>query len=289
MPASEMGRAAPAAIGEKKKMSRWFRTSIRRLIVLAGVPWLLALIALVMLERSMLYPAPPVKKAPLPMGVEEVVIRSIDGIEIRGWFRAREGATRTLIYFHGNGEDVSRCWPDASHLARSVNATLLVPEYRGYGGLAGKPSEDALVDDGIAAFDWIRNREDIGRLPLILSGRSIGAGVASCVAGKRPPDFLVLISGFNSIVDVAASKFPIFPVRWMMKNRYDCQTALANARFPILMVHAVRDSIIPVRFARELFESLPEGRKKFVELPDLDHNDFGSSDFVEHVIRFIED
>jgi uncharacterized protein len=269
--------------------SKWFRTSFRRLLVLAGVPWVIAMMLLVFLERSMLYPAPAPSEAPLPLGVEEVRFLSADGSEVKGWFRPREGATRTVVYFHGNGEDVPRCWSDASHLGRSLNANLFLPEYRGYGSSSGKPVEDALVRDGIAAFDWVRNREGIGHLPLVLAGRSIGAGVASCVAGQRPPDVLVLISGFSSIVDVAASKFPIFPVRLLMKNRYDCQTALAEARFPILMIHAAEDSIIPIRFGKKLFDALPERKRRFVELEKFDHNDFGSPDFLQYVADFMAD
>jgi fermentation-respiration switch protein FrsA (DUF1100 family) len=240
-------------------------------------------------ENRLLYPVPPpAAVVRVPADAEAVTFASADGTRLNGWFADRADQRRVLMYFHGNAEDVERAWPEMSELAGSLDAALFVFDYRGYGLSEGKPSETGIVEDGAAALRWVMQQRQLPANQIILVGRSLGAGVAAQVAARHPPQALVLLSGFSSMVDVAAAMFPLFPVRWLMRNRYDSESVLASTAFPVFQVHGVRDGIIPVRFGRRLFEALPSTEKEFLELPNRGHNDFGWPDYGGKLRQFLD-
>lgn len=245
---------------------------------------------LVMFESKLVYPVPPRSTVEnVPADVESVRFESADGTKIHGWFQQRPSAGQALIYFHGNGEDVDGCWDEIAELAESLEVSAFVFDYRGYGLSEGKPHQVGIVADGIAAMQWVTQKTGLPPGQIILVGRSIGSGVAAQVAAVHPPRALVMLSGFTSLVDVAASKYPIFPVRWVMRNRYDSVSALSNAAFPVLQVHGAFDQIIPIEFGRRLFEKIPTTHKHFYEMPERGHNNFGWPDYLQELKQFLDD
>ena len=143
-------------------------------------------------------------------------------------------------------------------------------EYPGYGSRAGSPSQESLVAAAQQALDKLQEND---ARPVFLMGESLGSGVASLLAGKNPKKVagIFLITPFSSVADVAASRFPVFPVRWILKDRFDSKQALKDYSGPVAILLAGRDSVVPARFGQQLFESYRGPKRKWMQ-PKADHN-----------------
>jgi len=223
-------------------------------------------------ERLIFFRRPPAPAPQLrqPAVLEEIVLRSAEGTKLHGWLaRYREGRAPLLIYFGGNAEEIS--WlVGESH--RFGGWSVLSLNYRGYGLSEGAPGEKALFADALVIYDYARSRPDVNPERIVLAGRSLGTGVAVHVASRRSAAGLVLVTPFDSLAAVGASHYPFLPVRWMLRHRFDSLALAPSIRSPVLMIAAGRDSIIPARHARRLYEAWA-GPRDWVVLPEADHND----------------
>jgi len=190
----------------------------------------------------------------------------VDGAELKVWVVARPGPA-AILYFGGNGEDVG--FNVASFSASFPEHTLYLVNYRGYGGSTGRPTERGLVADAIALHDHLRSRH----AQVSVVGRSLGSGVAVRLASERKVHRLVLVTPFDSLVNVARAHFPYLPVGLLMRDRYD-STGLAPAiEARTLVVIAGADEIIPRARTDALVASLRPGQARVVVLERARHND----------------
>ena len=178
---------------------------------------------------------------------------------------AHEGPN-ALIYFGGNAEDVSYSLPGFA--AAFPDHGLYLLHYRGYGGSAGSPSEAALVEDGLALFDKVRAQHP----HIVVVGRSLGSGVAIQVASRRPVARLVLVTPFDSLEDLAASQFPMFPVRWLLRDTYQSWRYASQVTAPTTIIAAEYDEVIPRKSAELLFARFAKGIATIEVLPGTSHN-----------------
>lgn len=161
-----------------------------------------------------------------------------DGVEVKIWVVSRPGP-RALLYFGGNAEDVAGSVGSFSQAFPAHSLYLM--NYRGYGGSSGRPSEPALVDDAVALYDELEPRH----AEISVIGRSLGSAVAMQLASRREVRDLVLISPFDSLVNVARFHMPYLPVRLLLLDRYDSATVAARIDARTLIVVAGADEIIP--------------------------------------------
>jgi len=226
--------------------------------------------------RSMIYPGSPVafpraedlaRRLPAARLLD---YRSSDGIALRGALvAATDPSAPVAVYFHGNAESAAQNLPFAADLA-DLGIGVFLAEFRGYGGLEGSPSEDGLYADGEAAVDAV---QATGVRPerLILIGRSLGSGVATELALRKPCALLVLISPYTSMVDMgrglAGSAAPL-----AVPDRYDNLAKIARVRCPVVILHGTRDDVISVTMGRALAAAAPGA--SLVEVPGASHNDF---------------
>ncbi|MDJ0520629.1 MAG: alpha/beta hydrolase [Planctomycetota bacterium] len=246
---------------------RWSRLV---LLTLLGAYLLLGLLAWFFQRRLIYFPAPgPVS---LPEGsawapLREVRIRTADGVTLEAWYLPGE-RPGTVLWLHGNagdrGDRVS-----ALDALRQRGWGVLLPDYRGYGGSEGSPSEEGLYADAEACAAWIE-AEAPG--PVVYVGSSVGSGVAVELAVHRPPAGLILLSPFTSLTDVAQHHYGWLPVRPFVRDRYENVDKIAQVRAPLLVIHGDRDRIVPQTFGRRLFEAANEP-KTFVDVPGAGHND----------------
>lgn len=191
--------------------------------------------------------------------------------EFRGLVREPEGPARaTLVLFHGNaGHAGHRAFYAA--LAR-YGVRVILAEYPGYGPRPGTPGEEALVAD--AAETIALARRDFA-VPVLLAGESLGAGVAAAAYARVPQvvSALWLITPWDSLVNVARHHYPWLPGNWMLRDRYDSLTHLADAQIPVAVMVAERDTIVPARFGRHLYEQL-RAPKRLWQVPGAGHNDW---------------
>jgi fermentation-respiration switch protein FrsA (DUF1100 family) len=258
--------------GEQRHAMRFVWRFVRGLLVV----YLLLLLAMLFLENWLVYPIPPVSRGdwqPAGLEFENVYFTSADGTKLHGWLVERPNAKRAILYCHGNGEDVSMNAYVVAQLSESLDATVFVFDYRGYGHSEGSPSEAGCVEDALAAQRWLAERTGRSLDEIVVMGRSIGGAIATAVASRQGAKALVLISTFSRLTDVASLHYRWLPVRTLMKNRYDAVDQIRQYDGPVFQSHGTADWIVPIELGRRLFAAAPTQQKQFAELADRGHND----------------
>jgi fermentation-respiration switch protein FrsA (DUF1100 family) len=200
-----------------------------------------------------------------------VRIAAEPGVTLRAWWLPqRDPGAPLLLFLHGNAGNREDRLHNLQGLWRSGIAVLII-DYRGYGGSTGAPSEPGLIQDGLAAYDWLAARAP--SRPIALFGRSLGAAVAAQVASRRPAAGLILESAFTSAPDMAERIFPVPGIRRLVRSRYDTLSAVRALTTPLLVIHGARDELVPFEMGRALFEASPSPRKTFRPVRDAHHND----------------
>ncbi|MBC7954282.1 MAG: alpha/beta fold hydrolase [Cytophagales bacterium] len=171
-----------------------------------------------------------------------------------------------VIYFGGNGEDVS---PSLQPLAEAFpQHALYLLHYRGYGGSGGKPTEAAITEDALALFDSVHARHP----NVVVIGRSLGTGVAVRLASQRPVTRLVLVTPYDSLQELAVQQFRYFPVRWLLTDKFESWRYVATVKAPTLLIAAENDEVIPRASTEQLFARFGPGRATLRVLPRVSHN-----------------
>jgi hypothetical protein len=242
-------------------------------LILAGVA---ALSALWWTQRSLIYfPSPGLvpSAARLAIGAEDVVIETRDGLRLGAWFVPASGpkSAPAVLVCNGNAGDRSARLPLAEALSRAGFSVLLF-DYRGYGGNAGSPTEIGLLEDARAAVAHLETRPDVDPTRIAYFGESLGAGVATALAVERPPLALILRSPFTSLAALGGHHYPWLPVRPFIRDRYPIDEQIAAVRAPVLVIAGERDTIVPAQFSRTVY-SLASAPKRLVVIADADHND----------------
>ena len=147
--------------------------------------------------------------------------------------------------------------------------SLYLPHYRGYGGSAGSPSEAALFADALAVYDMVRNTHD----DIAVMGRSLGSGVATYLAAHRSVSRLVLVTPFDSLATVAAGHYPFFPVRLLLRDRFDSAFWAARVEAPTLLLAAGRDRIVSPESSERLLAAFRPGVASLKVVAEAGHND----------------
>lgn len=230
-------------------------------------------------QRAQIYFPTPVSAAP---GAQALWVES-QGARLKVWVVERAGS-RALLYFGGNAEDV------AGNIERFAEAfpehSLYLANYRGYGGSSGRPSEAGLVADALAVFDNVRARH----ADVAVMGRSLGSGVAVQLAAERPAAQLVLVTAFDSMVNLAKEYFRWLPVGLLMRDRYDSVRRASKVNVRVLVVIAGEDEIVPERRSRALVEAFRPGQAQVVIVPGVGHNTLDlSPQYLQSVVAFLSD
>jgi uncharacterized protein len=216
-------------------------------------------------RRLIYFPSPG--SVPRVPGARDVVLETEDGIRLgASYFPA--GRTAVLVC-NGNGGDRSMRAPLAAALNR-LGYSLLLFDYRGYGGNPGHPTEDGLAADALAARAWLDAQPGVDRIVYV--GESLGAAVAIGLAMQRPPAALVLRSPFTSLADVAAVHYPWLPARRLLLDRYPSIDRIVSLSVPLLVIAGDCDDIVPESMSRRLYDAAGEP-KRYVVIRGAGHND----------------
>lgn len=223
--------------------------------------YLLLCVVLYLLQRSMIYfPQPRMASAAVPLLTMEV-----GGRKVLATVREQE-VPRALIYFGGNAEDVSASLPELAAIFPEHALYLL--HYPGYGGAPGRPSEAALVADALALFDRVAARHP--RVTVI--GRSLGSGVAIQVASARTVERLVLVTPYDSLQALAARRFPVVPVGWILHDKFESDRHASKVKAPTLLIAAERDDVVPRASTARLQARFAGGLATLAVIPGAIHN-----------------
>jgi fermentation-respiration switch protein FrsA (DUF1100 family) len=194
-------------------------------------------------------------------GVQEVELKTSDGLKVYGWYWPAPAGRPTVAIFHGNGGSLRSQRYRLAHFKDAGMGVFLLA-YRGYSGSDGAPNEDGLYLDARAGLDWL-NAQGVADNQIALYGESLGTGVATKMASERKVALVVLESPYTSTADVAAFRFPIVPVSWLMSDRYESLARIAKVAAPILIMHGSNDYAIPQSMGKQLFEAANQPKEGF--------------------------
>jgi uncharacterized protein len=244
------------------------------LIVLAAVA--LLLIAVWALQRRLIYlpdhqAVPPAAEV-LP-GARDVKLVTDDGLELGAWFVPATAADRgvTVLVAGGNAGDRSLRAPLARALAGRGLSVLLF-DYRGYGGNPGSPSEQGLARDVRAAYRFLVEQAQVPPDRLLYFGESLGAAVVTELATERPPAGLVLRSPFGDLASVGRVHYPFLPVAALLRDRYALADQLGKVTAPTVVVYGTSDTIVPPEQSLAV-ATAAAGPTHVVRVDGADHND----------------
>jgi uncharacterized protein len=263
-------------------------TILKWLIALVFAGYLCGLIALFVMQRSLIFPIPPVgRSSPASAGfpeAEEHVLTTSDGEKVIVWHVPAKPGHPVVLFFHGNGDFL------AGRVARFRGITadgngLVALSYRGYAGSTGAPSEQGLLNDAAAAYAFTAERYKANQI--VVWGFSLGTGIAVAISADHPVGKLILEAPYTSIADIAGSVFPIVPVRWLLRDQFRSDQRIARVRAPLLIMHGGKDPAISIRFGERLF-ALAHEPKQFVRFPGGGHENLDDYGALPAAHRFID-
>jgi fermentation-respiration switch protein FrsA (DUF1100 family) len=259
------------------------RVVVRVSVVVRAAVVVLLLLALLialawLLQRRLIYfpdrSAPP-PAAQVLAGGQDVSLRTGDGLDLGAWLvRPPPGTTDRqvgVLVAPGNaGNRVARV-PLAAALA-GRGLTVLLVDYRGYGGNPGSPTEAGLAQDVDAARAYLVDRVGIPAERLYYFGESLGAAVVTALAARQPPAGLILRSPFIDLPAAGQEHYPFLPVRLLARDRFPVRDHIGGIKAPTLVVYGTADSVVPPAQSRAVADSAA-GPVRVVVVEGADHND----------------
>jgi fermentation-respiration switch protein FrsA (DUF1100 family) len=242
-------------------------------------------------DRMLFLPTPGIDLTPEQLGIEaeEVFLATEDGVRIHAFYVPAPGATRAILYLHGNAGNASHRLPIGAALA-GLGAHVLLLDYRGYGRSEGRPDEAGVYADARAGLGHLVQARGMPEQRVVLFGSSLGGAVAVDLAQDRSLAGVVLESTWSSLSDTAAKVFgPI--ARPFTRGRFDSLGKIGRLRSPLLSLHGDRDDIVPIELGRRLFDAAPLP-KVFETLAGAGHNDtilVGGQAYLAHLQRFLDE
>ncbi len=245
----------------------------------------LALLAWKFQER-LAFPAPRgAVPDPKSVGVgngERVELVSGDGTRLVGWFLRPVDETRSnvlrppltspgLLWFYGNGENLVAIWPIVREFQPPGTALLLI-DYPGYGGSAGRATETGLYAAADAAYAWLAARQGVDPQRIYVYGRSLGSAVATYTAARHPVAGLVLESPFTSARAMARHLYAILP-RFTLTLHLDNLTNVKRIHCPMLVFHGDADRLVPTSMGLEVAAAAGGGPAEVVLIHGAGHNE----------------
>ncbi|MGF1493375.1 MAG: alpha/beta hydrolase [Microcoleaceae cyanobacterium] len=191
-------------------------------------------------------------------------LQTENNLEIAALYLPNPNAPYTLLYSHGNAEDIGQ---NRSRMERlqELGFAVLIYDYPGYGLSQGKPSEAGAYQAIDAAYQYLTQTLQIPSEQIVAYGRSLGGGAAVDLAARKPLGGLVVESSFISTfrVPIPVKIFPIDKFRNLAKmKRVTC---------PVLVIHGEQDQTIPFWHGQELYQAAPDP-KQFLWVQGADHN-----------------
>jgi fermentation-respiration switch protein FrsA (DUF1100 family) len=205
-------------------------------------------------------------QAPSYTDTKEILkIPTRDGTAISAVWLPHPGARLTILYSHGNAEDLGDTLPLLRQLER-LGFNVFGYDYHGYGTSPGRPTEAGVYDDVDAAFDHLTTKLGVPEDRIVAFGWSVGGGPTLYLAAKRKLAGVIVQSTFTTTFRVL-TRVPIFPF-----DRFANLSRIGQVRCPVLIMHGRADGLIPFRMGEELFAAANEPKTCFW-VEGAGHND----------------
>ncbi len=256
---------------QTRRLTVW--RALGGLAALLVVAYLGAIVWLIANETRLVFRADAPFDARRPsLPFEQIDERPEDGgaqPAARAWLMpapaAGDGRT-WVLYLHGNDSTLASRMNILHYEGlRALGVNVLAPEYRGYGGLRGVPTEPGLAEDDLHWYAYLCNQKHVDPHQIVIYGWSLGSAVAVTLASRVDEAGVVLEGAPASIVAIGQQRYPIFPVRLLIRNPFESIQRVGAIHEPILFLHSPEDVVVPIREGRRLFDAAT-APKQFVEV-----------------------
>ena len=234
-------------------------------------------------QRKLLYHpfSPQITGKGLIHNFETINFKTSDNFELKGWFHLKNSNKKTILFLHGNAGNLDNRIDKLNSLG-SMDINFLIISWRGYSGNPGNPSEAGLYKDVLGGIKWL-NEKGISNDQIILYGESLGTAIATEVGQNENFAGIILEAPFTSMVDMGQKIYPIFPVKFLLKDKYESENKIKNLKSPLLVLHGRKDKIVPFYMGEKIFEMA--NNPKFKYFTDLDDH---MMDFDDKLINEID-
>jgi fermentation-respiration switch protein FrsA (DUF1100 family) len=215
------------------------------------------IVTLYFMQPGMVYfPEKKILETPHNIGLiyEEVSLKTKDGVTISGWYIPAEKERGVLLFCHGNGGNISHRL-DSIKIFNSLNLSVFIFDYRGYGKSEGTPTEKGTYLDAEAAWDYLIKIKGKQPEKIVVFGRSLGGAVAGDLALRKNPAGLIIESSFSSLPDIGKKYYPLLPVSLLSRFKYDTISKIGRINCPKLIIHSPEDEVVPYDHGITLFEN----------------------------------
>ena len=219
-------------------------------------------------------------------GLQAATLRTAGMLDLLAWWLPpRSGARPVVLYFHGNGGNLAN---RAARLRAFAAAGfgVLMPEYPGYGGNPGAPSERSFYEAAAAALEFLK-AQGVSDGRVAVYGESLGTGVAAWAAAGRRFGALVLESPATSVTALARERYWFLPVDWLVRDPFDTLGRIGRAEAPVLVALGERDRVVPPWMGRAVFAAAP-APKRLWAAAEGSHENLVEFGLIDVVAGFIE-
>jgi uncharacterized protein len=262
------------------------------------VPIILAYLTIVLgfvaFQRKLIYfPSALNGTTPQKFGLsfEDVRFKTSDGVTLNGWW-IKHPPSKTpppvLLYSHGNAANLSYL-AETSKVFYDFGFDTFMFDYRGYGASQKAPINEAGLDqDSLAAYQWLQSK-GCKEGQIFIWGQSLGSAVAANLASRTHPAGLILEGAFPSIFALSREIYPWLLIPpFLVFDKFDTEKHVANISCPLLMLHAQKDTIIPIKLGERVFQKAKDP-KQWLVMEGINHNDFTevAYQYKELIMKFV--
>jgi len=257
---------------ERRQQARWKPRPLRvivSLLLIAAMGYGAAVVYLVSQETRLVFQAGQTLPSSRPSSYQPIDVPRADGVRQFAWVMPATSTSDEgpwVLFLHGNASTIAAKINIAHYTElRKLGLNVMAPEYRGFGGQDGFPTEAALAADAQAAYDYLRTVRRVPASRLVIYGWSLGSAVAVTLASSVDAAALILEGAPASLVDIGQQQYPFFPIRLLMRNPFESIRRIDHVRAPMLFLHSPEDAVIPIAEGRRLYDAA-RGEKTFVEV-----------------------
>ena len=258
------------------------------LVILVSLVYFFASLGLYIFQRDLLYH--PTENNydgdKLTVNIQEVKIVTDDNIDLLAWYHNKDiNKFKTILFLHGNAGSLENRIHKINHF-EDMKINFLLLSWRGFSGNKGKPTEKGLYQDARSAVKWLV-KQGVIEENIIIYGESLGTGITTEIAQNKNFAGIILESPFTSMVAAGKSKYPIFPIRLLLKDRYESDKKIKNIKSPVLIMHGEQDNIVPFWMGEKMFELANEPKYSYFSKYDDHMMDF-NNELINSIKLFIK-
>ena len=258
------------------------------LVILVSIVYFFASLGLYIFQRDLLYH--PTENNydgdKLTVNIQEVKIVTDDNIDLLAWYHNKDiNKFKTILFLHGNAGSLENRIHKINHF-EDMNINFLLLSWRGFSGNKGKPTEKGLYQDARSAVKWLV-KQGVIEENIIIYGESLGTGITTEIAQNKNFAGIILETPFTSMVAAGKSKYPIFPIKLLLKDKYESDKKIKNIKSPVLIMHGEEDQIVPFWMGEKMFQMANEPKYSYFTKFD-DHMMEYDENLVLELKKFIK-